>query len=163
MVTISMGPTVWNGYITHGPNGAEWLQYPWAQRCGMVTIPMGPQVYYQLYWTIGGCWDSCLAKSHSVVLNMFYLILANSTRARVQSPVSVIFIFEISNQGWPISMAQENIRVQPTRSEWLQYNFGWRRVARVVRKIVKLGGPSGMGHFHWKVWYIIFSVWISRI
>jgi hypothetical protein len=66
---------------------------------------------------------------------MFYLIVVNSTRARVQSPVSVIFIFEISNQGWPISMARENIRVRPTRSEWLQYNFGRRRVARVVREI----------------------------
>jgi hypothetical protein len=66
---------------------------------------------------------------------MFYLIVVNSTRARVQSPVSVIFIFEISNQGWPISMARENICVRPTRWEWLQYNFGRRRVARVVRDI----------------------------
>ena len=66
---------------------------------------------------------------------MFYLIDVNSTRARVQSPVSVIFIFEISNPGWPISMARENIRVRPTRWEWLQYNFGRRRVARVVREI----------------------------
>ena len=31
--------------------GAE----PLLQWCGMVTISMGPQVYYQLYWTIGGC------------------------------------------------------------------------------------------------------------
>ena len=36
---------VWNGYNTHGPNGAEWLQYPWAQWCGMVTISMGPTVW----------------------------------------------------------------------------------------------------------------------
>jgi hypothetical protein len=77
---------------------------------------------------------------------MFCLIVVNSTRARVQSPVSVIFIFEISNPGWPISMARENIRVRLTRWEWLQYNFGRRRVAQVVRKIVKSGGPSGTGN-----------------
>ena len=43
-------------------------------------------------------------------------------------------------------MARENIHVRPTRSEWLQYNFGRRRVARVVREIVKPGGRSGTGN-----------------
>jgi hypothetical protein len=70
----------------------------------------------------------CPAKSHSVVINMFYLIVVNSMRARVQSPVSVIFIFKILTKASPsVWYGKISVSGQPV---WNGYNkisadVGW--------------------------------------
>jgi hypothetical protein len=51
---------------------------------------------------------------------MFYLIAVNSTRARVQSPVSVIFIFKILTKAGPsVWHGKISVSGQPV---WNGYN-----------------------------------------
>jgi hypothetical protein len=67
---------------------------------------------------------------------MFYLIVVNSTRARVQSPVSVIFIFNILTKAGPsVWHGKISMSGQPVQN-------GYNKIPAGV------GWPEWYGKFH---------------